>query len=91
MFLFLYDHAGELDITYLYTKDKPLKWNYQTFSYYFGWKYAWGSLTLILVSPVIHYFKVPYHAMCLVGIVSKAAGFVLMGFSTTSEMMFSGK
>jgi hypothetical protein len=91
MFLSLYNNTGELDITYLYTKDKPLKWNYQTFSYYFGLKYALGSLTLILGSPVLHYFKVSDHAICLVGIVSKAAGFVLMGFSTTSTMMFFGK
>jgi hypothetical protein len=88
---FVCDHAGEMDITYLYTKDKPLNWNYQTFSYYFGLKYALGSLTLILGSPVLCYFKVPDHAVCLGGIVSKAAGFVLMGCSTTSTMMFFGK
>ncbi|XP_021919183.1 proton-coupled folate transporter-like isoform X2 [Zootermopsis nevadensis] len=80
--------AGELDITYLYTKDEPLKWNYQTYSYYFGFKYALASLVLIFATPALNYFLIPDHIICLVGIVSKAVGFVVLGFSTTNTMMF---
>lgn len=84
-------HAGELDVTYLYTKDEPLKWNYQTFSYYFGFKYALGSVTLILVTPILKYFAISDHVICLVGIVSKAAGCVLLSLSTTDTLIFIGK
>jgi hypothetical protein len=87
----VYDHTGELDITYLYAKDEPLKWNYQTYSYYFGLKYALASLTLIFGTPVLNYFLISDHIICLIGIVSKAAGFVVLGFSTTNTMMFIGK
>lgn len=87
----LNDHTGELDITYLYTKDEPLKWNYQTYSYYFGFKYALASLVLIFATPALNYFLIPDHIICLVGIVSKAVGFVVLGFSTTNTMMFIGK
>lgn len=84
-------HVGELDVTYLYTKDEPLNWNYQTFSYYFGFKYALGSVTLILGTPILKYFAISDHVMCLVGIVSKAAGCVLLSLSTTDTLIFIGK
>lgn len=84
-------HAGELDVTYLYTKDEPLNWNYQTFSYYFGFKYALGSVTLILATPILKYFAISDHVICLVGIVSKAAGCVLLSLSTTDTLIFIGK
>jgi len=84
-------HAGELDVTYLYTKDEPLNWNYQTFSYYFGFKYALGSVTLILGTPIVKYFAISDHMICLVGIVSKAAGCVLLSLSTTDTLIFIGK
>jgi hypothetical protein len=84
-------HTGELDITYLYTKDEPLNWNYQTYSCYFGFKYALASLTLIFGTPTLNYFEISDHIICLIGIVSKAVGFVVLGFSTTNTMMFIGK
>lgn len=80
--------AGELDVTYLYTKDDPLKWNYQTYSYYFGLKYALGSVTLILGTPILKYFAISDHIICLVGIVSKAAGCMLLSLSTTDTLIF---
>ena len=87
----LYVLAGELDVTYLYTKDEPLNWNYQTFSYYFGFKYALGSVTLILGTPILKYFAISDHVICLVGIVSKAAGYILLSLSTTDTLIFIGK
>ncbi|XP_069682462.1 proton-coupled folate transporter-like [Periplaneta americana] len=80
--------AGEMDVAYLFAKDDPLKWTYQTYSYYSGVKFALGSLTLILATPVVKYIKIPDHIICLIGIISKAAGFVLLGYSTTTTLMF---
>jgi hypothetical protein len=87
----LCDHAGELDVTYLYTKDEPLNWDYQTYSYYFGLKYALGSVTLILGTPILKYFAISDHIICLIGIVSKAAGYILLSLSTTDALIFIGK
>ena len=78
-------------MSYLYCKDEPLKWTVQMYSYYFGFKYAVGSLALLIGTPLLRHFEISDHIICIVGILSKMAGFILLGLSTTDIMMFLGK
>lgn len=77
-----------MDVAYLYTKDDPLRWSYETYSYYFGLKYGIGALSLILLSPVARRYHVQEALTCCVGLVSKSAGLVLHGLATTTVVMF---
>jgi hypothetical protein len=79
---------GEMDVAYLFTKDDPLNWSYETYSYYFGLKFGVGALSLIALSPVVRRLNLQEAITCCIGLVSKAAGLVLHGFATTSVMMF---
>ncbi|XP_046438910.1 proton-coupled folate transporter-like [Daphnia pulex] len=80
--------AGEMDVAYLFTKDDPLNWSYETYSYYFGLKFGVGALSLIALSPVVRRLNLQEAITCCIGLVSKAAGLVLHGFATTNAMMF---
>lgn len=90
LFLCFFFLPGELDISFLYAKDNPLRWDYQMFSYYFGLKYAIGSLILVICTPIIKYFNISDFHICYVGIISKIAGLVLLSFSNKDYLMFLG-
>lgn len=77
-----------MDVAYLFTKDEPLAWSYETYSYYFGLKFGVGALSLIALSPVVRRLSLQEAITCCIGLVSKAAGLVLHGFATTTVMMF---
>ena len=79
--------AGEMDVAFLFTKDDPLGWSYETYSYYFGLKFGVGALSLILLSPVARYIGLQEGVTCCIGLVSKSAGLILHGFATTDWMM----
>ena len=80
--------AGEMDVAYLFTKDDPLGWSYETYSYYFGLKFGVGALSLITLSPLARRMGIQEGVTCCIGLVSKAAGLILHGFATTTLMMF---
>ncbi|CAG0897264.1 unnamed protein product [Darwinula stevensoni] len=90
MILFLVSAGSENDVAYLYSKDNPLNWTYSTYSYYFGVKYGLGALSLVVIVPILkrlcHFVDIH---VCILGILSKQAGFLLLAFSTNTPMMFS--
>ena len=75
-------------MAFLYTKDEPLGWSYETYSYYFGFKFGIGALVLILLSPLTRRLGMDEVTTCCVGLVSKAAGLILHGLANTTLMMF---
>lgn len=77
-----------MDVAYLFTKDEPLGWSYQTYSYYFGLKFGVGALVLILLSPLMRRYDIREAFVCCFGLVSKAAGLALHGFAGTTQLMF---
>ena len=80
--------AGEMDVSFLYTKDEPLGWTYDIYSYYFGFKYGLGALVLILLSPVARRLGLHEITTCCLGLVSKAGGLILHGLANTTLQMF---
>nr|CAD7401722.1 unnamed protein product [Timema poppensis] len=79
---------GEMDVSYLYVKDKPLQWDYKKYSYYFGLKYALGFSALIVGSRIFSHFCLSDYTICVTGLISKIGGLVLLGFSSTDTLMF---
>nr|CAD7201573.1 unnamed protein product [Timema douglasi] len=80
----------EMDVSYLYVKDKPLQWDYKKYSYYFGLKYALGFSALIVGSRIFSHFCLSDYTICVTGLISKIGGLVLLGFSSTDTLMFIG-
>ena len=80
--------TGEMDVSFLYTKDEPLGWTYDKYSYYFGFKYGLGASVLILLSPIARRFSLQEITICCFGLVSKAAGLTLHGLANTTFQMF---
>jgi len=80
--------TGEMDVSFLYTKDDPLNWTYDKYSYYFGFKYGLGALVLILLSPIARRFNLQEFSICCFGLIFKAAGLVLHGLANTTLEMF---
>nr|CAD7577305.1 unnamed protein product [Timema californicum] len=78
----------EMDVSYLYVKDKPLQWDYKKYSYYFGLKYALGFSALIVGSRIFSHFCLSDYTICVTGLISKIGGLVLLGFSSTDTLMF---
>jgi len=73
----------------LFERDTPLKWDYQTYSYYFGIKYGLGACSLLLVMPLLQKFKLPDTTICIIGMISRMAGLALYGLSYNSYMSFA--
>ena len=82
---------GELDVAYLFARDKPLMWSPQLYSYYFGFKYGMGAFVLLVGMPLFQKLKLADATICIIGLVSRIAGLVCYGFSTSTTMAFFGK
>ncbi|CAG7828121.1 unnamed protein product [Allacma fusca] len=87
-FLAMMVTAGELDVAYLFAKDQPLLWSYQTYSYYFGFKYGLGAFMLLIGMPIFLRLGISDTTICLIGLVSRMAGLILYGLSNTTLMAF---
>ncbi len=82
---------GELDVAYLFARDKPLMWSPQMYSYYFGYKYGLGAFVLLIGMPLFQRLKLADATICIIGLLSRMAGLVSYGFSTSTTMAFFGK
>ncbi|CAL8099102.1 unnamed protein product [Orchesella dallaii] len=88
-FIFMVITAGEMDVAYLFARADPLKWNYQTYSYYFGFKYGLGAVVLVLAMPLFQRMGVEDSTLAILGIVSRVAALVIYGLSINTYMAFS--
>lgn len=83
--------TGEMDVAYLYARAEPLKWSYQTYSYYFGFKYGFGAFILLAAMPCVQKLGIQDSTIAIVGMISRMGALVLYGLSANSYMAFSGK
>ncbi|ODM92375.1 Proton-coupled folate transporter [Orchesella cincta] len=88
-FMFMVITAGEMDVAYLFARAEPLKWNYQTYSYYFGFKYGFGAFVLVLAMPLFQRMGVEDSTLAILGIISRMAALVIYGLSVNTYMAFS--
>lgn len=90
--LALFFFPAESDLTYLYVKDEPLKWEYKTYSQYSTFKSGLSGLMLLVGLPLARrVLSLHDTTLALTGLVSRIAGLLLLAFSTTKVMMFLGK
>jgi len=82
--------AGELDVAYLFARGDPLRWTYQIYSYYFGFKYSLGTIVLLLGMPLIQRLKLKDSSICILGIISRMAGLIMYALSTNTITGFLG-
>ncbi|XP_069997744.1 proton-coupled folate transporter [Penaeus vannamei] len=80
--------AGELDISYLFVKDKPIEWAFEKYTWYFSLKYGLGAVALLGILPLCS--KVPDTILALVGLVSKACGLVVLAIAWEDTAVFVG-
>ncbi|XP_059081316.1 proton-coupled folate transporter-like [Tigriopus californicus] len=81
--------AGEMDIVFLFLKDKPIKMEFQMFSYWFGSRYGMSSLMLLVLMPILKQtLKVQDKWVCLMGLLSKMSALTLLSFSFSVTMAF---
>lgn len=81
--------SGELDISYLFVKDKPIEWGFEKYTWYFSLKYGLGAVALLGILPLCS--KVPDTILALIGLVSKACGLVVLGIAWEDTAVFVGK
>lgn len=79
-----------MDVAYLFARAEPLKWDYKTYSYYFGFKYGFGAFVLLVAMPFLHRLGVQDSTLAIVGIFSRMAALILYGLSVNIYMAFSG-
>ncbi|GAB6030740.1 hypothetical protein CHUAL_007591 [Chamberlinius hualienensis] len=80
---------AESNLTYLYAKDKPLNWTYKTYSQYCSLKNALSASMLLIGLPLLRkYFHLKDTSLAAIGLLSRAAGLILLSLSTTLPMMF---
>jgi hypothetical protein len=80
--------VGELDITYLFTKDAQLNWSVNMFSYYSDLRSGIQAVVLAIFSPIIKRFAVSDGMVALTSLVSAICGFIMHGLATTTVLMF---
>jgi MFS family permease len=81
---------GELDVAYLFARGDPLRWTYQIYSYYFGFKYGLGTIVLLVGMPLIQHFMLRDSTICILGIFSRMAGLIMYALSTNTTIAFFG-
>lgn len=78
--------SGEMDISYLYVKDKPIEWSFEKYTWYFSLKYGLGALTLLGILPFCS--KIPDMILALIGLTSKLGGLALLGIAWEDTSVF---
>lgn len=87
--MYFFGVGGEADVTYLFVKDKPLKWEYITFSYFSGLSQGFRSIALVVALPVFkQHFEFLDTTTGLIGILSCALSALFLAFSYTPAMVF---
>lgn len=81
--------AGEIDISYLYVKDKPIEWPFVKYTWYFSLKYGLGVLSLVVVLPLCS--RAPDMLLVASGLLSKVAGLVFLALAWNDATIFSSK
>lgn len=79
--------AGEIDISYLYVKDKPIEWPFVKYTWYFSLKYGLGVLSLVVVLPLCS--RAPDMLLVAAGLLSKVAGLVFLALAWNDATIFS--
>lgn len=81
---------GEIDVSYLYVKDRPIAASDMIYSDYFLCKYALSVGTLFVATPILQRFlKLEDIGLCAVGLFFKAAGLLWLGISVNIAMLFT--
>ncbi|XP_054152722.1 solute carrier family 46 member 3-like [Oppia nitens] len=86
-------YASEVmtSLMYLYVRNRPLLWQSSDYSFYNGIKFGVTGAAL-LVLPAVQLYVWPTMGditVAVVGVVSRTAGLVLIGFATNGAMMYS--
>lgn len=85
--LVMFCTAGEIDISYLYVKDKPIKWPFVKYTWYFSFKYGLGALALAVILPLCS--RAPDMLLVVAGLISKIVGFVILALAWNDATVFS--
>jgi hypothetical protein len=79
-------------VSYVFVKDKPLGWGQSEYSYYYGLKFFLNAVALFAILPLVRRLWSPSDtSIAIVSVLSKIAGLVLLGVSTSSAMVYSGE
>lgn len=78
--------VGEMDVSFLYMKDDPLRWGISKYTYYLSLRSLLGSITLLVILPLVRHL--PDTVLIIVGLVSKIAGLVLLSFAGNDALAF---
>ncbi|KAG0723304.1 Proton-coupled folate transporter [Chionoecetes opilio] len=79
--------AGEIDISYLYVKDKPIEWPFVKYTWYFSLKYGLGVVALVVVLPLCS--RAPDMLLVVAGLLGKMAGLVILALAWNDATVFS--
>lgn len=84
--------AVQITLVFSFVKASPIAWTSSQYSYYSGFTYLSGGLSLIVVLPIVYHFwpATPDGLVAGWGFLSKAIGLVNLGLSTTTEQVWIG-
>ena len=83
--------TGELDIAFLYLKDRPIELSYSRYTIWLASRQGLSSVMLMFGLPSLKRWGLGDRAVCAMGLVSKMAAFILMAVSFNANMVFIGK
>ncbi|XP_043233843.1 proton-coupled folate transporter-like isoform X1 [Amphibalanus amphitrite] len=88
-FIIMINTFGVNDVTYLYLSDKPLSVRDATYSGYFAFNHAAGSVALIVGMPLCRrFFDLRDTTLSALGIISKILGLIWLGFTVNVGVLF---
>ncbi|XP_054166623.1 proton-coupled folate transporter-like, partial [Oppia nitens] len=80
-----------ISLTFLYVRNRPLLWQSSDYSFYSGIRFGVTGAALLML-PLIKLYVWPSLGditIAVLGVVSRMAGLIVMGFATTSALMYS--
>ncbi|XP_076067360.1 proton-coupled folate transporter-like [Oratosquilla oratoria] len=78
--------SGEMEISYLFVKDKPLQWTLDKYTWFISLKYALGAMSLLAILPLCRKFSDT--KILFIGLLGKMFGLILLGFAQTDTMVY---
>jgi len=87
-----YAMSVQLTLTFSFVKSTPINWTSSTYSYYSGFGFMAGGLSLLIILPFIYHWKphIPDKVIGCLGLSSKGIGLLNLGLAKTSEQVFLG-
>eukprot|EP00118_Oscarella_pearsei_P008960 m.48854 g.48854 ORF g.48854 m.48854 type:complete len:468 (+) comp33929_c0_seq3:53-1456(+) len=79
--------SGMLDVIVVFVFDSPLCWASDMLGYFFAFKLALYGVAAMVVLPLLKWYKVKDFSLIYTGLISGAAGLILLGFSRYTWMM----